>query len=61
MAAALRQEDIAERIGRPQSYVSKYESGERSLDVLEIRAICIALGSDLVEFAHAIEHVQGLP
>lgn len=55
IVAALRQEDVAGRIGRPQSYVSKYESGERSLDVLEIRTICLVMGSDLITFAHALE------
>jgi hypothetical protein len=29
---------------RPQSFVSKYESGERQLDVLEFVGVCKALG-----------------
>jgi transcriptional regulator with XRE-family HTH domain len=43
-AAGLRQEDVAKRLKRPQSYVSKIELGERRLDVIEF-----------VEFAEAIE------
>ncbi|WP_438862372.1 helix-turn-helix domain-containing protein [Neptunicella sp.] len=34
---------LAEFLGRPQSFVSKYESAERRLDVVEFIQICIAL------------------
>lgn len=53
--AGLRQIDLAERLGVPQSFVSKYESGERRLDILELRAVCAALGSSLEEFARRLE------
>ena len=48
--ANLRQVDIASRLNRPQSYVSKYESGERRLDLLELELVCVACEVDLVEF-----------
>jgi len=41
--AALTQQQLADRLGRPQSYVSKYERGERRLDVLEFVDIADAL------------------
>lgn len=53
--AQLRQEDIAEKLGKPQSFVSKYESGERRLDVLELRAVCWALGTTLSNFVVEFE------
>jgi transcriptional regulator with XRE-family HTH domain len=40
--AGLRQEELARRLGKPQSFVSKIETGERSLDVLELLALCKA-------------------
>ncbi len=51
----LRQADLAEMLEQPQSFVSKYESGERILDFLEVRQICIALGLTMVEFIDRFE------
>lgn len=39
----LTQREVSARLGKPQSYVSKYESGERRLDVIEFLEICEAL------------------
>ncbi|KZL17604.1 helix-turn-helix domain-containing protein [Pseudovibrio sp. WM33] len=47
--AQLTQKQISERIGKPQSYVSKYESGERKLSLPEIREIVICCGGTLYE------------
>lgn len=52
--AGFRQVDLAERLGQPQSFVSKYESGERRLDVLELWLICNALGISLEEFVRRL-------
>jgi len=38
------QAQLAERLEIPQSYVSKYETGERRLDFVETAEICEALG-----------------
>lgn len=54
--AGLRQNDLAERLGQPQSFVSKYESGERRLDILELRQICEVVGISLEEFVQRLEH-----
>lgn len=50
---------MAGRLGVPQSFVSKYETGERRLDVEEVQAICRVLGLSLVEFAVELEERQG--
>lgn len=53
--AGLKQADLADKLGQPQSFVSKYESGERRLDLLEIRQICEAAGVSLSDFVHRFE------
>src|SRR5437764_6023885 len=53
--AGLRQEDLAHRLDEYQSFVSKYESGEKSLDLIELRQICRALGVTLLELVHRFE------
>lgn len=56
--AGLRQKDLAQRLGRPQSYVSKYEAGERKLDLIELRAIAEALDLSLSEVVRRFEAMQ---
>jgi len=46
---ALTQAALATRLGRPQSFVSKYESGERRLDVIEFMEVLDAIGVDAAE------------
>ncbi len=53
--AGLTQTDIAERLGQPQSFVSKYESGERRLDILELRSVCTTIGISLADFIKRLE------
>ena len=53
--AGLTQEDLAAKLKRPQSFVSKYESGERRLDVLELREVCSAMNVTLMDFVNKME------
>ena len=55
MSSGLRQADLAEKLGVPQSFISKIESGERRTDLIELREICVALGSKLREFINEFE------
>jgi len=55
--AGLTQAELARRIQKDQTFVSKYESGERRLDVLELREICSAVGITLVEFGRKLERL----
>lgn len=53
--ANLTQADLARILGQHQSYVSKYESGERRLDLIELRQICQAVGISLSELVRRLE------
>lgn len=44
--AGVSQVDLAERIGRTQSFISQIERGVRRLDVIEFYAIAKAIGAD---------------
>lgn len=44
--AGLTQEALASRLKRPQSFIAKYESGERRLDVVEFLTIAKGIGAD---------------
>jgi transcriptional regulator with XRE-family HTH domain len=48
--AGLTQAELAKKLRRPQSYVSKYERGERRIDVVEFLEIARAIGFDPGEF-----------
>lgn len=53
--SGLRQIDVATALGICQSMVSKYEVGERRLDVLEIRELCKIFGITLEYFVKELE------
>jgi transcriptional regulator with XRE-family HTH domain len=43
----LKQTEVAEAIERSQSFVSEYEAGQRRLDLVELRTVCVACGTTL--------------
>ena len=49
----LTQSELGERLGRQQSYISKYENGERRLDYLEVLEIVDACEYSLHELQAA--------
>jgi transcriptional regulator with XRE-family HTH domain len=53
--AELSQVELAKKLRRPQSFVSKYERGERRLDLVELREICQALGISLIKLTNRFE------
>ena len=59
----MSQAELAKKLDVPQSYVSKYETGERRLDMVETLEICAALGVDgstfVREFQSRLGNQQG--
>lgn len=53
--AGLRQADLADAIGRPQSFISEYEHGQRRLDLVELREVCVACSTTLRKLVNEYE------
>lgn len=53
--AGFTQMELATSLDRPQSYVSKYEAGERALDLLELKELCSVIGLPLTDFVARFE------
>jgi transcriptional regulator with XRE-family HTH domain len=52
--AGLTQHEVANRLKKPQSFVAKYEGGERRIDVVEFLAIARAIGADPTKIVRAL-------
>ena len=50
LSSGLLQKDLAKLHNRPQSYISKIESGERSIGVVEFINYCHVVGIDSTKF-----------
>jgi transcriptional regulator with XRE-family HTH domain len=48
-AAGIRQQALAKKLRKPQSFIAKYEGGERRIDVVEFITIARALDADPVK------------
>lgn len=47
--AGITQKELATKLGRSQSFVSKTENAERRLDVIEFMDVCRGLDADMHE------------
>ncbi len=60
-ARDLHQQDVAAAMGRPQSFVSKLENGERKLVLSEFFAYARALGMSAQDLLDDVEGALTLP
>jgi transcriptional regulator with XRE-family HTH domain len=54
--AGLTQRELANRLHKPQSFVAKYEGGERRIDVVEFLTVCEAIGVDSAKLLKALKN-----
>ena len=52
--AGLTQQKLAKRLGTHQSFIAKYEGGERRLDVFEFIDVARAIGADPLRLMRAL-------
>ena len=55
-AAGLTQRELPDRLHKPQSFVVKYEGGERRIDVVEFLTICQAVRVDSAKLFQALKN-----
>ena len=55
LKAGLQQIEAARKLRKPQSFVSKVESGERRLDVIELAELLRAYGQDVIGFLRSLQ------
>ncbi|MBN9787669.1 XRE family transcriptional regulator [Pseudonocardia sp. TMWB2A] len=60
-AKGLTQAELAETLNKPQSFVAKYENGERRIDVVEFVDITAALGVSAADLLARIEPAIAQP
>jgi transcriptional regulator with XRE-family HTH domain len=54
----LTQTEVARRLRKPQSFVAKYEAGERRLDVVEFLKVAQAIEADPIRLVRALMRVS---
>jgi len=54
----LKQVDVAARLAAPQSFVSKYETGQRRLDLVDLLTVCTVIQISLLDLLALFEAEQ---
>jgi transcriptional regulator with XRE-family HTH domain len=57
--AGMLQEDVSRAMGKSQSFMSRVESGQRRVDVIELQRFCRVVGIKMTDFVRLFErHVR---
>lgn len=56
----LTQAELAVMLNKPQSFVAKYENGERRIDVVEFVDICATLNVSTIDILASIKPAVGM-
>ena len=55
LAAGLTMREVGPKIGKAHTYVQKWESGDRQINPIDLRDLCIALGISFIDFLKEID------
>lgn len=47
--------EVGEAMGKPHTYVQKWENGDRQINPIDLRDLCTALGISFVEFLQELD------
>jgi transcriptional regulator with XRE-family HTH domain len=57
--AGIRQAELARRVGKTQTFVARFEDGQRRIDAIELLALCEIIGVDPVKVVRNLLKVEG--
>lgn len=56
--AGIRQAELARRVGKTQTFVTRFEAGQRRIDAIELLALCRIIGIDPVKMVRKLLKVE---
>lgn len=56
--AGVIQHDLSRKLGRSQGFVSKYELGDRRIDLVDMADVCDALGISFLDLAKRFDQLR---
>ena len=57
--AGVRQAELARRVGKTQTFVTRFEAGQRRIDAIELLALCEIIGLDPLKVVRKLLKVEG--
>lgn len=57
--AGVRQAELARRVGKTQTFVTRFEAGQRRIDAIELLALCEIIGIDAVKVIRDLLRIEG--